>query len=240
MKRDVTGEYFPFRKLGLDRNPFCTQSDDEWALSAWLHPLLADFIDAQNSVIQVLGSSGTGKTSALLALKVELERRGKQVHYLYLHPDQRPPRIGIILESVLLVDEIERLPIHKQQRLIWRALAQASSGLRLAFSSHHDLRLEVPHLALEQLPTLTLPAITSTQLEALLNQRVRTASPNGSLPVWIERSAAELLLERYLGDLRTAERALYEVFQILDEKGGLDRLRLGRMLKAIDEPKAPG
>ncbi len=236
----MTIDYFPFQRLGLERNPFCALDEAEWSYQAWLHPQLEKYLKNLKSIIQILGDAGTGKTSALLALKRELEQRGRKVSYIYLPPDQRPPRFSIEENTVLLVDEIERLPTRKRQALIRSALSDNATGLRLAFSSHLNLQLELPGLAPDQLPTLPLPSITSTQLETLLNDRIRAVSRSETLPVWVTHSAAEELLKRYLGDLRSVERVLYDLFQVLDEVGAVDRSRIKHMFSVIGEPTEPG
>ena len=86
-----TGDYFPFEKLGLLRNPFGALEPDIWSELGWLHPQLLHALDAGTPIIQLLGSPGSGKTSALLAIKRELEQRGKAVHYVYLEPGLKPP-----------------------------------------------------------------------------------------------------------------------------------------------------
>jgi DNA polymerase III delta prime subunit len=232
--------YFPFEKLGLHRNPFGTLEPEAWSDLGWLHPQLLHALDAGTPVIELLGKPGSGKTSALLALKRELEQRGKAVRYIYLEPGIKPPAIQLEEGHVLLLDEIERLGARSRRRLLTSASSQPAGELKLSFSSHHTFEHEFEDAKGEHWKTLTLPSIDAAQLQSLLNARIGAFTLQETMPVWITRSGAEELLTQFAVDLRRMERALYEAFQVLDKVGALDRDELRRLLALSGGPPGPG
>jgi len=239
MSADLNNRFFPFDRLGLSRNPFCALSEDEWAALAWLHPAVQAALDHPAPMLALRGASGRGKSSALLAIKRELTARGREPHYLYLAPGTRRLKRGQDRGDPLLLDEIERLPARTRKRLYRRALAGGPQP-QLVFSSHADLLPEANAIQAGALLALELPALTAEQLTRLLHDRIRSASTQGELSVWFEAGAVNLLLKRYDDDLRTIERALYEVFLGLDGPGAIDAERLGNLLDLSGANPAPG
>jgi hypothetical protein len=227
----LTQRFFPFESLGLARNPFSSLTEDEWAALAWLHPAVREALDQSTPVVQILGESGRGKSSTLLAVKRELLTLGRDPHYVYLPPDSRRLKASEIYGDPLLIDEIERLPARSRRRLYHTRLHAHRDLPSLIFSSHVDLVLEVERLETGTTASVKIPSLSETQLGDLLNVRIRSASTGENLPVWFNPGAVNLLSQLYGGDLRRIERTLYEVFQRLESAGEIDRGALRILLE---------
>ncbi|MFN2147707.1 MAG: hypothetical protein ACK2T2_04895 [Anaerolineales bacterium] len=240
MSRDLSERYFPFERLGLRGNPFRALTEDEWAALAWLHPALLAALDQASPILQILGASGRGKSSALLAVKRELLARGREPHYLYLPPGMHRLKRDQQSGDPLLLDEIERLPPRSRRRLFRAALGLPGKAPQLVFSSHGDLAREVEAIQPGVLASIPLPPITGGQLADLLHARIRAESIAGDPPVWFDDQAINLLIEYFGDDLRTMERTLYEAFQRLDAAGRIDRARLQRLVELSGANLAPG
>ena len=185
-----TEDYFPFEKLGLLRNPFGALELDMWSDLSWLHPQLIHALDSDIPVIQLLGNPGSGKTSALLAIKRELEQRGRTARYIYLEPGTKYPVFTVDEGHILLLDEIERLSTRSRRRLLASATSQPVNRLKLCFSSHQDLEQNLEQAGADRWKTLTLPAIDAAQLQTLLNARIGVFTRKEPRPVWFTRSGS--------------------------------------------------
>ena len=231
MGDDLTGRFFPFDRLGLASNPFRALTEDEWAAIAWLHPDVRAELGRSTPVLQILGESGRGKSSTLLAAKRELLSLGRDPHYVYLPPGAHHLKVSEMHGDPLLIDEIERLPVRTRRRL-YRTRLHADGDLPcLIFSSHADLVREIELLQAGAAASVTIPPLNEAQLGGLLHARIRSASTGTALPVWFNPGAVSLLSRLYDGDLRTIERRLYEVFQHLENAGEIDQGALRTLLK---------
>ena len=199
--------FFPFHALGFRCNPFRALTDEEWGEIALLPPEVADALPAGGH-LQIVGETGSGKTSALLALWKHFREEGRSVVYEYLPAGTTTFRADLRSPDVLLLDEAQRLNRRARRRLA----AAAKGAARLILSSHEDLSplFERSGVALT---TVRLTAPSSARLRHMLHRRLAYfALPAGRFPPFSD-DALDALRRACGGNLRAMERCLYEAFQ---------------------------
>jgi hypothetical protein len=180
-----------FAHLNLFRNPFGELEPAERARIAVveLPPWIA------GCPLQIVGESGRGKTTHLLALA----RTSAAVRWVRLEEgDDRvddPDPAGD-----LVVDEAQRLSRRRRKTLL------ARPG-RLALGTHEDLSRLAP------MRTILLRGLSPEKLEAIVRRRIEhVRRGDGPLPE-VMRAEIESLLARHGDDLRAIESELYDRFQ---------------------------
>jgi hypothetical protein len=225
----MTSRYFPFHPLGLKCNPFRVLTDEEWAEVAILPDVLAAFCTGGSAHLQVLGEAGRGKTTTLLGLATHLRRRGQRVAYEYLANGEH--RFGTETRDLDLfcLDEAQRLTRRERGRL---AAILRRGPLRVVLGSHEDWGPFFQRHALA-LTTLDLDTASEAHFRAALERRLEYFALSGAPGTAFTPGAVCYLWETRSGNLRAAERLLYEVFQRLRQPGAITP----ELLRAADEER---
>jgi hypothetical protein len=187
----------PFEALNLRWNPFGEPSREDRAVlavtdvevwSRWLEGRVA---------LQLLGDSGHGKTTHLLALG----RLRPEACFLRAEEEQRDwPEA-----SLLLVDEIQLAPRRRRRQLFRR-------GLPLALGTHDDLTRELERHDY-RVETVRLEGLTLERLLEICRRRLEWARLGpGPIPS-LGEAAARCLLARHGDDVRSIEDDLYDQVQ---------------------------
>lgn len=186
-----------FAHLNLFRNPFGELEPSERSRIAVveLPPWIA------GRPLQIVGESGRGKTTNLLALA----RTSSRVRWVRL--DEGDDRVDDPDPSGdLVVDEAQRLPRRRLKALLARA------G-RLALGTHEDFSRLAP------MRTVVLRGLAPERLEAIIRRRIEhVRRGDGPLPQ-VTRAEIESLLSRHGDDVRAIEHELYDRFQRLPAIG---------------------
>ena len=138
----MTSRFFPFHDLGFRCNPFRALTREEWSQIAVVPQAIEEAIEGDFSHLQIIGNQGSGKTSALLALKKRFKDQGHKVQYCYLPPGQTKLPGTWPVGEILLIDEMQRLTQNQRLRVVKKVAPMYEAGLRLIFSSHEDLSPE--------------------------------------------------------------------------------------------------
>ena len=191
----------PFAHLNLRFNPFGELPPDARArLAVVTLPELRP-----RDPVQLIGDSGRGKTTHLLALRA----RHPEAVYERLHDDQDlcAPHVFPGTGTYLL-DEAQRLTPRDLRRL-------ADLPLAIALGTHHDLS----HAAGRRLRTVRVDAVDRDTLRAIVERRIEWARRGpGALPV-VTDDALDALLSRHGSDVRAMEGTLYEAVQKMEAVG---------------------
>jgi chromosomal replication initiation ATPase DnaA len=201
-----------FEEIGFECNPFRALTPVEWARAAVV-PDAARRAADDGGHLQILGESGYGKMTTLLALEKEIRQAGPACAYEYIPQG----RIRFHTETrgldVFLLDEAQRLSrgfifIGNERN---RLLLAAKAGVRLILGSHEDLTdlfraksLPLRTVRLHPPGAAELADILERRLELFARIRDR-ARFSGEAAAWLE--------EQFGGDLRTMEYFLYDFFQ---------------------------
>jgi molybdopterin-guanine dinucleotide biosynthesis protein len=155
---------------------------------------------AAGEVVQIVGASGRGKTTQLLALHRHL--RGSVYEVVPLGSTRvkhtSPPREG------LLLDEAQRVSPRRLRKLISRAHT-------LVLGTHDDLS----HLSRRSMRTVNIRGLPREKLDAILAARVEAARRGPGVLPRIPATQQQILIDRFGDDLRAIESLLYDVFQAL-------------------------
>jgi hypothetical protein len=204
----MLGAAFPFRRIGLQQNPFRTLPPE--AMTDALIPPLD--IPQTFSTLQVIGQRGRGKSSTLQALVMQSETtayeclpRGGGWRY---HTDIRPL-------TLFALDEAQRL-----QPLAWLKLLWAMRGKRLILGTHWDHR---PQLWAAGRTVQTVRVRTSpAHLAAIITRRVDLATlPEQQAPFHFTDDAILWLWEQYEDDVRAIIDFLYRYMQTFPPPGSV-------------------
>jgi hypothetical protein len=226
--------YFPFRRLGFERNPFGALTRDEWAAIAVLPPAVAAALEADPAHLQLIGEKGFGKTTVLLWLAEHFGEAGERVAYERLPEGERRFHTDLGGLDRFLLDEAQRLGGRHRARL----LRAAARGLRLIVASHDDLGAAFAQRGLPLATVHLAAAVTRDHLETVLARRLAAFAFDDPPRVSLTPEAVALLWETYGGDLRASELLLYEVFQRLDAPGAITRSSLAQALASHDPGRA--
>ncbi|GEM_PF-794232 len=203
--------FFPLLSAGFRCNPFRVLSPEEWREVALLpEPVARALAESGDAPLQVMGEAGRGKSTALIALAVHLERSGKRVSEEYLPQGVRTFRTRMPCGDVFCLDEAQRLTPRERARLLTGA---ARHDIRLILGTHEDWTPLFARRGIA-LRTVRLDTLDEAHFRAALERRLTWAALPGDVPraTLTEEAWAELR-HRFGTDLRAAERFLYLVFQ---------------------------
>jgi chromosomal replication initiation ATPase DnaA len=227
-----------FEEIGFSCNPFRAITREEWIRAAVIPEPLRLAV-REGGHLQIVGETGSGKTTSLLALAEEFRHAGLSCVYEYLPPGRSRFRTRMRRVEIFLLDEAQRLSkgflfIGNERG---RLLRTAESGVRLILGSHEDLtdlfRAQGLHLRTVRLHPPGAPElmeILERRLELFARAENRTRCSEEAV-VW--------LLKKFGGDLRTMEYFLYDFFQT-ERPAGI--LRSGNLQEALGRftPPAAG
>jgi hypothetical protein len=194
----------PYAHLNLRRNPFGEPSRAERAGLAVveLGDLLGFLRGGDRRAVQLVGDSGRGKTTHLLALEAQLGAPYQRV--LLEGPAPRFPRAAL-----LLVDELQHLRARARRRLYRRARS-------LVAGTHEDLTPELTRAGYEVETVCVARRLTPDLLREILARRLEWARRGpGPLPR-VSQAACVALVARFGDDVRAIEHLLYERIQGLE------------------------
>lgn len=196
----------PYAHLNLRRNPYGELAAETRARVAVVEVGdLAERLRCPGVVVQLLGDSGCGKTTHLLALYLRFP--GAPFVTALEGVRSRVPQ-----GHPLFVDDVHLLPRRQRLRLFRRPVS-------FVVTTHRDLTPEVEDCGLQTRLVRPAEGLDADRLERLLNLRVEAARRGaGPLPR-VPRGAAEELLRRFGHDVRGMERVLYDAFASLKECG---------------------
>lgn len=208
----MTNRYFPFHDLGFCCNPFRALTREEWSQIAVVPKAIEEALEGDFSHLQIIGDQGSGKTSALLALKKRFEDQGHRVQYCYLPPERKRATRKWREVKILLIDEMQRLSQNQRLRVVNKIASSHENGPRLIFSSHEDLgpvfeRLHRP------LQTIELRHHEAAFVRKIIERRLQFFSEGDRSKASLTDEAYALLSEIFANDLRSLEDILYEIFQ---------------------------
>jgi hypothetical protein len=198
----------PYAHLNLRRNPFGELAPEERPMRAIVdgRRWAAALAGADRFALQVLGESGRGKTTHLLALRAELPRST----YRHITEGERISARAIATGSPTIIDECQRLPPRARRRVFAR-------GGPLLLGSHEDHGVELARAGYRVDTLYPAESLDRERLAAILAERIE-ASRRGPGPVpRISEPALDALRARYGTDVRAMEHCLYETFQTLAE-----------------------
>jgi hypothetical protein len=199
-----------YARLNLTRNPFGEASAGERAALAVVEAgPLAEALAGTGNAVQVLGESGRGKTTHLLALR----RAHPQAPWVRVDPGVAP---RIPDGGPLFLDEAQFLPAWRRRRL-YRPRRRS-----LALGTHVDLRAEL-EAAGYRVFTVRLDAAPAVErLDEIFRARIEWARRGpGPVPV-VPRRTIEELRARAGSDVRAMEGLLYEALQGAQEIGDVE------------------
>lgn len=185
-----------FAYLNLRYNPFGELPREQRADVAVVAPLVLGV----RGIVQVLGKSGRGKSTHLLAWRSRIQ--GASYEYL---PEGQDFLSAKELPDTFLVDEAQRLRRDELDRLFRHVP-------RLVLGTHEDLSARTSR----DVTTVVLEGMNAERLGEILQRRIDAARRGpGSIPR-LRRETLEQLVSRYEDDVRAIEGHLYDVFQRLE------------------------
>jgi hypothetical protein len=221
--------YFPSWHLGYRCNPFRALTQEEWIDLALLPEGLPEKFDELPALTLILGEQGSGKTSALIALKRELQQRGRRVAYEYLPPRMNSYRLDPGNFHVYLLDEAQRLSGRALNRLL-KYPSNADNPLPLLIlSTHKDLSQSAASRGIETL-RITLENHSAGFILDLIELRLIHFERPGSHGVRLAPSALDFVLTQCNSNLRLLEKLLYEAYQTWDSEGPIPIQHLRKLM----------
>jgi hypothetical protein len=199
----------PYRRLNLRRNPF---GELDLATRAELAVAevreLVDRIDGPGAVIQLLGGSGRGKTTLMLAIRARFPS-APYVKVLEAGATRIPHG------HPLFLDDAHLLTPRRRKRLFARAVS-------FVIATHVDLSLELEGLGLQVTSLRPAQRLDATTLELVFRRRLEAMRrAPGPIPR-VRRDTVERLVAAHGEDVRAMEWALYEGIQRLEEVGDVE------------------
>jgi hypothetical protein len=200
-----------YAHLNLTRNPFGEASAADRAATAVTElGDLPERLARPGFAVQIIGDSGRGKTTHLLALR----RSFPEAPWVRIDPGATPPRIPA--GTPLFVDEAQYLSVWRRRRL-YRDRARS-----LALGTHVDLRAELARAGFEVHTIRPAAEVSVERLEAIFHARIAWARrAPGPVPV-VPRRTIEALIARLRCDVRAMEGLLYEALQRAEEIGDVE------------------
>lgn len=220
-----TDYYFPFYKLGLQRNPFGTLTPDEWfAVTVLPQPVEAALADGFEHLL-VLGDKGRGKSTTLRWLETYYRKQGYQTAYeriprwqWYYTTDMQPL-------DVFVLDEAQRL----QPWTEWRLFRQRGAR-RLIVGSHRDITVLFRMQGLNVTTVRLNRTASRGRLAQILERRLAVFALDGEPGVQFSEAAVDMLWSRFGSDLRSMNFHLYEVFEQLQQPGDITPQELAAIM----------
>jgi hypothetical protein len=193
----------PFAHLNLRRNPFGEPPVEARAALA-----IVDLPELRaGDPVQLIGDSGRGKTTHLLALRA----RHPGAVYERLHEGESRLRTPAPSGGVFLLDEAQRLNPADLRRLF-------AGSLVLALGTHDDLS----PIAGRPLRTVRVDVVDVARLRAIVDRRLEWARREpGPVPV-VTDAVLSVLVARHGTDVRAIEGTLYDAVQRLEEPGHVE------------------
>jgi hypothetical protein len=201
---ETVSDALPYVRQNLRRNPFGELDlETRAALAVADVEELVALLGTPGRVIQLLGGSGRGKTTLLLAIR----DRFPGAPYLKIREGERAK---IPQSHPLFVDDVQLLPARQRKRLF---------GRRISFvvCTHEDLSVELESYGLRVTCIRPAERLSPEALEQAFRRRIEAARRGlGPVP-WVSRDTVESLIRRHGEDVRAMELALYEGVQRLRE-----------------------
>jgi len=201
---ETVSDALPYASQNLRRNPFGELDlETRAALAVAEVEDLVVFLGTPGHVIQVLGGSGRGKTTLLLAIR----ERFPGAPYLEIRQGERPE---IPHSHPLFVDDVHLLPARQRKRLF---------GRRVSFvvCTHEDLSVELGRYGLRVTRIRPAERLSAEALEQIFRRRIEAARRGPGPVPWVSRDTVESLIRRHGEDVRAMELALYDGVQRLKE-----------------------
>jgi hypothetical protein len=199
----MTALGLPFAHLNLRWNPF-----GEPPLPARSRLAVVDLPEMRPwDVVQIVGDSGRGKTTHLLALHAQ--HPGSV--YVRMHEGEDRWRGPVPTRGVFLLGEAQRLRAGDLRRLL-------AAGLSVGLGTHDDLS----PAAGRPLRTVRADVMDTARLRAIVNRRLEWARRGpGPVPA-VPDAVLTLLVARHGTDVRAIEGVLYDAVQRLEEPGNVE------------------
>lgn len=195
----------PYAHLNLRRNPFGELNRSERRLLAVAGiDELAERLDEPGLVVQLIGGSGRGKTSQLLAL----HRHFSAAAFVKIRPGEN---LRGARGHPLFIDDAHMLSPQRRRRLFGR------TGSSFAITTHDDLSAEIAELGLRCESRWPGSLICPPFLDYIFSRRIEAARRRqGPLPR-VSRNTIEDLIEHWGHDVRSMELDLYRAIERMEE-----------------------
>ncbi|MEW6364974.1 MAG: hypothetical protein AB1714_10080 [Acidobacteriota bacterium] len=196
----------PYAHLNLRRNPFGELERAERAELAEVEvDELVECVRRPGVAVQLLGGSGCGKTTHLLAI----HRRFASAPYVKVIDGTRA---RVPFGHPVHVDDAHLLASSERRRLLHRPAS-------FVLTTQCDLSEEIARSGLRSVVVRPHQLLSADLLERVFARRVEAARRGPGPVPRLARSTVEALIERWGPDVRSMERALYEALARLEECG---------------------
>lgn len=195
-----------FANLNLTQNPFGELSlEERQELVALDLAHLAEFLCAPRCVVQVIGDSGRGKTTHLLAIRRHLP------HAPYvLVPENRA--IHIPHAPAVLVDEAQNLPG-------WRRLFLFRRGDAMALATHVDYTRDLERWGYRVVTVRPEEEQSLERLRDAFNRRIAAFQRGPGFVPTVPLETVAILKGRFGTNVRAMEWCLYDAMQGMTSVG---------------------
>jgi len=205
------GGFNPLWNAGFISNPFRALTDQEWEEIALLPEAVLLALNSRPPAhLQITGEAGRGKSSALRAICGQARLADISSLYEYLPLEASGFESHLRGVALFCLDEAQRLRQEERQRLLQDAVRH---GTRLILGTHEDLTLLFERHALP-LTTVALEDLSALHRRAVWEDRLTRFARPGTPHATFAPDVHAYLQTRFGTDLRSAERFLYEFFQI--------------------------
>ena len=205
--------YLPFYRLGFVCNPFRALTSNEIGKVAVISNEITNAYKNSLDHLQILGSEGRGKTTALLGLASHTSPENWAYSYEYLADGQSSYRTDLSDLNIFILDEAQRLDNANISRLV----DSASDKLRIVFSSHEDLSDVFQRKEL-RLSSFRVEVESSAQIHEIISRRLEFFSKEATPAITLSKQAMDFLLITHGTDIRGMLDLLYDVFQDCRER----------------------
>lgn len=225
-------DFFPFLKLGLERNPFGALTTKEWVAVTVLPPMLQQVVDEGFQHLQVIGDRGRGKSTSLHWLCYHLRSQGQSIAYERLPAWQYNYHTDISVLDCFALDEAQRLWFWHKNRLFHEA-----QGKRLIIGTHHDISADFRRRGW-QIVTIAIGQQSSPEhIRQILDKRLEVFATDAGVQIYFDDSAVDYLWERWRDNLRGMEFFLYFTLQKRRDTGAISADYLIQAGRDYKEPK---
>ncbi|HUP24503.1 MAG TPA: hypothetical protein VNB06_16360 [Thermoanaerobaculia bacterium] len=196
--------------LNLTRNPFGeAAAADRVATAVTELGDLPERLARPGFALQILGDSGRGKTTHLLALRQFFP----EAPWVRVDPGASP---RMPAGTPLFVDEAQHLSPWRRRRLYRHRVRS------LALGTHVDLQAELERAGYQVHTIRPAAEVSVERLEAIFNARIAWAMrAPGPVPV-VPRRTIEALIAHAHDDVRAMEGLLYDALQRAQEIGDVE------------------